>query len=130
MIINLVHRVNNVINSWENFHYGIEKAKDIRNNQYPSEIYESMIRTTIENISLKTKKNLWIERMTENVFINYRGTITDHFMRSFYNAKAPIRAIVTLEKVKPVLPSLKVSTDKSLSSNIIYDFISFIQFSL
>ena len=57
VIINMVHRVNNATNNWENFHRGIEEAKEIlRNNHYPPEIYEDIIRTTIEKIVLKTKK--------------------------------------------------------------------------
>ena len=38
VIINMVHRVNNATNNWENFHRRIEEAKEIlRNNHYPPE---------------------------------------------------------------------------------------------
>ena len=124
VIINMVHRVNNATNNWENFHRGIEEAKEIlRNNHYPPEIYEDIIRTTIEKIVLKTKKKPPDkDDFRKMFFINYRGTITDHFIRSLYNTKAPIKPIITLKKVKQVLPPLKVGTDKSLSSNIVYDY--------
>ena len=98
--------MNNASNNWENFHRGIEEAKEIlRNNHYPPEIYEDIIRTTIEKIVLKTKKKPPDKDDGRKMFfINYRGTITDHFIRSLYNTKAPINPIITLKKMKQVLP--------------------------
>ena len=125
MIINMVHRVYNATNTWNHFHNGLEEAKNIlRKNQYPPEIFEDIIKTTLEKIVLKEKKPPDKEKTEDRkmVFIEYRGTITDQFVRSLYNTKAPIKPIITLRKLKTLLPSLKVGTEKSLSSNLIYNF--------
>ena len=56
------------------------------------------------------------------VFIEYRGSITDEFVRNLHKTTAPSKTIITLRKLKTLLPSLKSGIDKSLSSNLVYKF--------
>ena len=56
------------------------------------------------------------------MYIEYRGKITDEYVEKLIKTEAPIKPIITLKKIKALLPSLKVGTSKSLSSNLIYKF--------
>ena len=56
------------------------------------------------------------------VFIQYRGGISDTFVRKLRDTGAPIKPILTLRKVKSGLPTLKQNIDKLMTSNIVYEF--------
>ena len=124
MIINLVHRVYNATNTWSYFHRGLDEAKSIlRDNQYPSQVYEKIFHQTLEKIWVKRKK-LPPDKDDNRklMYIEYRGKITDEYVEKLIKTEAPIKPIITLKKIKALLPSLKVCTSKSLSSNLIYKF--------
>ena len=125
MIINMVHRIYNSTSSWPLFHKGIDEAKTILEyNQYPKVLYEKIIFKTLEKIIIGCKK---AERDDDDtfknmVFIQYRGGISDTFVRKLRDTGAPIKPILTLRKVKSVLPTLKQNIDKLMTSNIVYEF--------
>ena len=54
------------------------------------------------------------------VFIQYRGKSSDHFANSLHKCQAPCRVIMTLRKLKTVMPSLKPPVEKVLRSGVIY----------
>ena len=54
------------------------------------------------------------------LFVQYRGTSTDHFAKSLHNCEAPCRVIMTLRKLKTVMPSLKPPVEKALRSGVVY----------
>jgi len=54
------------------------------------------------------------------IFLQYRGKVTEKFEYSLKTMKLPIKVILTLRKLKTVLPSLKPSVDKSFKSGIVY----------
>ena len=53
-------------------------------------------------------------------FVQYRGKCTDHFAYDMHQIHAPCRIIMTLRKVKTVLPSLKPPVPKMYKSNVVY----------
>ena len=48
------------------------------------------------------------------IFIQYRGKGIEEFAQSLHNIKAPCVVIMTLRKLKTVLPSLKAPVEKHL----------------
>ena len=56
------------------------------------------------------------------VFIQYRGEISEMFAKKLKDCGAPIKPILTLRKIKTVLPSLKPNVEKLISSNLIYHY--------
>ena len=54
------------------------------------------------------------------IFVQYRGKLTDKFKSSLKKLEIPCKVILTLRKLKTVLPSLKPSIEKSFKSGIVY----------
>ena len=54
------------------------------------------------------------------VFLPYRGQITDSFVKKLKESGAPIQPILTLRKLKTVLPSLKPTTKTEMRSRVVY----------
>ena len=61
-----------------------------------------------------------VETSKHVMMIQYRGKCTEDFARSLHHCKAPCSIIMTLRKLKTVLPSLKPPIEKSLRSGVIY----------
>ena len=49
-------------------------------------------------------------------FIQYRGKCTEEYARALHKVNAPCRIIMTLRKLKTVLPSLKPPVEKMIKS--------------
>ena len=69
------------------------------------------VHVPIHNIEDKDKFKL---------FVQYRGKCSEHFARALHNIQAPCKIIMTLRKLKTVLPSLKPSVEWSFKSDVIY----------
>ena len=54
-------------------------------------------------------------------FIQYRGKCTEEYARALHKINAPCRIVMTLRKLKTVLPSLKPPVDKMIKSNVVYN---------
>ena len=54
------------------------------------------------------------------MMIQYRGKTSEDFARALHKINAPCRVVMTLRKLKTVLPSLKPSVDKMLKSGVVY----------
>ena len=54
------------------------------------------------------------------VFIEYRGKVTDDYCRALRKIDAPCQPVLTLRKLKTVLPSLKSAVEKRVRSHIVY----------
>ena len=52
--------------------------------------------------------------------IQYRGKATEDYARALHRCQAPCTVVMTLRKVKTVLPSLKPPVEKMLRSGIVY----------
>ena len=137
-----VHRIYRSCSSWKNFHNSIEKAKDMLiKNQYPPSFFEPIIHQTLTKIiqpnpetdneeddddSSKTVENDTDNEKTERdkdafkLFVQYRGKSTEHFARALHHCQAPCTVIMTLRKLKTVMPSLKPPVEKDLRSGVVY----------
>ena len=54
------------------------------------------------------------------LFVQYRGKCSEHYVRALHSIQAPCRVIMTLRKLKTVLPPLKPPIEWSLRSSVIY----------
>ena len=128
VVSGFVHRIYRACSSWQNFHLSIEKAKRVlEKNQYPPTFYEPIIRQALYNIlnsdlenqpPLQTNVQNQIEK--KNIFVQYRGKSTEEYARALHKIKAPCIIVMTLRKLKTVLPSLKPQVDKLMRSGVIY----------
>ena len=53
-------------------------------------------------------------------FVQYRGKCTEHFAKALHNCKAPCRLVMTLRKLKTVMPSLKPEVESEFRSSVVY----------
>ena len=137
-----VHRIYRSCSSWKNFHNSIEKAKDmLLKNQYPPSFFEPIINQTLNKIiqpnsesnnedddddtSKDVESDTNIEMTVRDkdafkLFVQYRGKATEHFARALHQCEAPCTVVMTLRKLKTVMPSLKPPVEKDLRSGVVY----------
>ena len=132
LIIGMVHRIYRACSEWKHITDSLEKAKRIlKNNQYPEEFIEEIIHKTLNNIIAPEKKEEEKTEADEDIlfFVNYRGKITDEYTKTLKSicenkesptSRIPIKIIMTLRKIKTILPSLKASIPKMLKSHVVY----------
>ena len=118
---------------WCYVHGCLTKAKEIlERNQYPPQFYDSIFKETLEKI-IVGKENVNINVESEDtpekpskvsVFLQYRGHQTDLFVKRLRDSGAPLQSILTMRKLKTVLPSLKSSTKEILRSRVVYKLAS------
>ena len=129
VIQGLVYRIYRASSHWCYVHEGLTKAKEIlERNQYPPQFYDSIFKETLEKI-IVGKENVNVNVESEDtpekpskvrVFLQYRGHQTDLFVKRLRNSGAPLQSILTMRKLKTVLPSLKSSTKEILRSRVVY----------
>ena len=124
-----VHRIFRACSSWEAFHESLTRAKQVlERNQYPPEFYDTIIYQTIEKIVSKQDPPAQPPAQTPPaetpssymLLLQYRGRETDNLVRQLNKVAAPIRSVLTLRKLKTVLPSLKPPVPQQLRSRIVY----------
>ena len=97
-------------------------------NQYPPEFYDDRIKSTIDKIVVKkiegeaarNPKSKGNQLPKSTFATQYRGNVTDNFIKQLKKSRAPIQPIDTLRKLKTTLPSLKLPVKKELRSRVIY----------
>ena len=67
-----------------------------------------------QDIGDRDKKDLF------KFFVQYRGKCTEHFAKALHNCKAPCRLVMTLRKLKTVMPSLKPEVESEFRSSVVY----------
>lgn len=128
VVSGFVHRIHRACSTWENFSMSLEKAKIILEcNQYPPNFYEPIIKNTLDSIIERNdcksgspsaqKKDT---REKKPLIIQYRGKCTEDYARALHKINAPCNIVMTLRKLKTVLPSLKPPVEKMLRSGIVY----------
>ena len=129
----LVHRIYRACSTWAAFTESIQRAKSIlERNQYPPEFYDNIIYTTLEKIIIKSNEvptptptpaiaqEVQIESHQPYLLsVQYRGRDTDNLVRRLSKLTTPIRTVLTLRKMKTVMPSLKPSIPTILRSRVI-----------
>ena len=128
LIQGLVYRIYRASSHWCYVHEGLTKAKEIlERNQYPPQFYDSIFKETLEKI-IVGKENVNVNVKSEDtpekpskvsVFLQYRGHQTDLFAKRLRDSGAPLQSILTMRKLKTVLPSLKSSTKEILRSRVV-----------
>ena len=134
VVAGFVHRIYRACSSWANFHSSLEKVKCIlESNQYPPDFYEPVIQKAIVKcLNVEEERNSdehaqRVEAESANapvskrlIFIEYRGKITEDYCRSLRKINAPCQPVLTLRKLKTVMPSLKPAVDKPVRNHIVY----------
>ena len=137
VVAGFVHRIHRACSTWENFHNSLQKAKCIlERNQYPPEFYEPVIQraldkimsvTCMNNNTGTTNEHDETERPDESesiqkhlIFIEYRGKVTDDYCRVLRKIEAPCQPVLTLRKLKTVMPTLKPAIDKKVRNHVVY----------
>ena len=130
VVSGFVHRLHRACSSWKNFHESLTKAKHIlERNQYPPSFYEPIIRQTLDSIlsedspqTAPSDESAPTPEKSEKalVRIQYRGKCSEDFARALHKCKAPCTVIMTLRKLKTLLPSLKPPVEKMLKSGLVY----------
>ena len=125
-----VHRFHRACSSWENFHDTMEKVKmTLQRNQYPPNFCDPIISNTIEKrLFPKENQKDQIKDVTsqksntvkQNAFIEYRGSVTDHFIKELKNIGTPLQPGIILHKMRTCLSSLKCTIKKNLKSHVVY----------
>ena len=129
VVSGFVHRLYRSCSTWKNFHSSLEKAKRIlEKNQYPPSFFEPIVHSTLQQILVPKEPSTEEESETKEVskkllFVQYRGKVTENYERSLKKCNAPCTVVMTLRKVKSVMPSLKPQVDKSLRSGVVYQII-------
>ena len=129
VVSGFVYRIYLACSTWENFHTSLEKAKRIlEKNQYPPNFYEPIIRQALNDIlevspteqQPKTPGQDTTTIKRKPLIIQYRGKCTEDYARALHKIKAPCVLVMTLRKLRTVLPSLKPSVNKLLKSGVVY----------
>ena len=127
-----VHRIYRSCSDWNHFNTSLDKAKQIlERNQYPPEFYDPVIAAAIEKLTAPTSQiqskllpssTLATDNTTPSfqMMLQYRGRITDNVVRRLSNFEASVKSIITLRKLKTVLPSLKPYVPDKLKSRVVY----------
>ena len=119
VVQSFVHRIYRCCSSWELVTSSLQRAKVVlEKNQYPEEFYEPIIGETINKIQMSTSQpntreaqnntsQLATQSPKHMMKIQYRGAITDKFVKSLYDAHAPIVPVITLRKIRTFVSPLK-----------------------
>ena len=149
VVSGFVHRIHRACSDWHLFHQSLEKAKKIlEENQYPKCFYEPIISDTLTKIIEQNSECVSdedtdtsvlsnslhesqddVNRCLHNIeekdkfmlFIQYRGKCTEEYARALHKINAPCRIVMTLRKLKTVLPSLKPPIERMMKSNVVYN---------
>ena len=111
----------------------LRRAKAVlEKKQYPEEFYEPIIGETINKIQMSTNQPNTREAQDTTssqpatqspkhmMKIQYRGAITDKFVKSLYDAHAPIVTVITLRKIRTFVSPLKAKVPDEIASRIVY----------
>ena len=129
VVSGFVHRIYRACSSWANFHESLEKAKSImEKNQYPPQMYNPVIDYTIEKLVSATVVTVRtehvdqpeVEQLCHRIVLQYRGPVTDQFIRKLKDRGAPIQSVLTLHKIRSYMPSLKCAVPRLLKSRVVY----------
>ena len=127
VVSGFVHRIHRACSSWEYFHDSLEKAKKIlEQNQYPPSFYDPIIEKTLSDIVTEEKVTNDNDSSATNtpqkflLRVQYRGKPTEDYARALHRSNAPCMIVMTLRKLKTILPSTKPPLEKMLRSGIVY----------
>ena len=134
-----VHRIFRASSSWEHFHQGLQRAKTVlEHNQYPPNFFDPIIKDTIEKIRNRTEEKQGMSEHVDQevaqevaqqethgiashmIRLQYRGKLTDNFIKKLKDSGAPVTPVCTLRKIRTFLPSLKPKVSEQLLNLVVY----------
>ena len=101
-------------------------------NQYPPEFFEPIIGETVNKIQTQAQQTEAAVQSEQNpqpvvestkhcMLIQYRGSLTDQFVRNMHESKVPVQPVVTLRKIRTFVSQLKVKVPDNISSRVVYE---------
>ena len=127
VVAGFVHRIHRVCSSWEHLHNSLLKAKEtLERNQYPPQFFDPIINDTMEKLrphTMEEKKQQTEGTQTpyKHLFrIQYRGRLTDSYIKKLRSWETSIQPVITLRKLKSCMPSLKESIPMKLVNQVVY----------
>ena len=145
VVSGFVHRIHRACSEWGHFHNSLQRAKKILEaNQYPPAFYEPIIHATLSAIFSPQEETSTLTQQQHTpatqettvpelspgestntmqkhkLFVQYRGKCTEDYARALHRANAPCTVVMTLRKLKTMLPSLKQPVEKTLRSGVVY----------
>ena len=133
VVAGFVYRIHRACSTWLNFSDSLCKAKRVlERNQYPPDFYEPIIESAINKImgvEIEAKEQIVQGQIVSEeepalqkklIFVEYRGKVTEDFCRSLRKSDAPCQPVLTLRKLRTVLPSLKPAIEKRCRSHVVY----------
>ena len=139
VVSGFIHRIHRACSTWNHFNKSLQHAKLIlEKNQYPPAFYEAIIKSTLQDIIMPPQPQLnddvqqppgetsvpSTEKATTTrkhmLLIQYRGKCTEAYARALHRIEAPCTVVMTLRKLKTVMPSIKPPVEKALRSGIVY----------
>ena len=134
VVQSFVHRIYRCCSSWENVTTSLQRAKKVlEKNQYPAEFYEPIIGETVNKI--QTQENQQepeaqvvaggeqetTTALPKHLFkIQYRGSMTDQYVKALFDTNAPVMPVITLRKLRTFVSPLKVKVPDEIASRIVY----------
>ena len=96
-----------------------------RTHQYPPNLYDPIIKDTLNNILQEPECQQTEDQSTQTIrkfplVLQYRGKCTEEYARALHHCSAPCSIIMTLKKLKTTMPSLKPPVEKMIRSGVIY----------
>ena len=130
VVQSFVHRIHRSCSSRENMLSSLERAKEVLDKkQYPSSFYDPIITETLQKIDapiveqepIQNQNNPTEESTPKYLFkIQYRGTVTDSFVKTLYNIKAPVLPVITIRKIRTFVSTLKAKVPDEIASRVVY----------
>ena len=116
-----VHRIFNATSSWPAFDEALTTCKNVwKKNQYPEEFIDGIVLDILEKCRERRSNSVGNahrdkEIKKDHFIIQYRGRVTDQFVQKLRKL-IPIQPILTTNKLKNLLPSLKSGFSRMLKS--------------
>ena len=130
VVMSFVHRIFQCCSTRENMLSSLERAKVILDkNQYPPSFYDPIIQQTLEKIETEAVQQEPTHNpdispdppTTKHLFkVQYRGTMTDKFVKTLYAVQAPVVPVITLRKIRTFASTLKAKIPDEIASRVIY----------
>ena len=73
-----------------------------------------------QKISINVAQHNIADKDKFRFFVQYRGKATDELAQKLHHVNAPCRIVMTLRKLKTMLPSLKPAVARMMRSNVVY----------
>ena len=133
VVQSFVHRIYRCCSSWKNFTDSLQRAKTIlERNQYPPDFYEPIIGETVNKMrSCEEREDSQAPdaqvptqtKLTHRMYIQYRGSVTDTFVKQLLRVNAPTQVVITIRKIRTFLSPLKASVPKDILNQVVYQII-------